>query len=211
MRSATTMTKGSHSSWPSHLQGILKLSERNEEEEEKEQEEEGHPCEFCLFPFLTMGADRRAPIKINACAAFLVTVRSSGWVDVYLVAFSERRKTFPSRVVNSPRGGRSLGSLFCASHPLFCVRRTLVVVLRESFSSALFSLDHSPPRSPWLGLFFFVAIFCFFFFFFIMEHFSLPPRSLKNSTVFRFRISYYSTWKLDNDRNITNRKWWCNK
>jgi len=46
--------------------------------EKKEEEEEEHPCEFCLFPFLTTEADRKAPIKINAFAAFLVTVGSSG-------------------------------------------------------------------------------------------------------------------------------------
>lgn len=127
----------------------------------------------------------RAPIKINAFTAFLVTaprndrVEATSSPDALLHQNGRRRsRASPSTVV------LFLVRLLRASH-LLRVRKTLVFTPRESFSSALFSLDHSSPRCfPWIRFLFFVVIIVFFSFVVV------GSRSLCTLSISRFLLSF---------------------
>lgn len=162
------MTWGSHSSQPMHLQWILNYPMGIRRKRRGRRRRGGRRGTRVLADFATElpAGCNRAPIKINAFTAFLVTARSNDRVeatsspDALLHQNGRRRsQALPSTIV------LFLVRLLRASH-LLRVCKALVVVPRESFSLALFSLDHSSPRCfPWIRFSFFVIIIIIIFFF----------------------------------------------
>lgn len=139
--------------FPSHNVSF-KLPNRAEEESEEAEEELSRVLASRILP---RGSRRptgqRAPIKINAFAAFLVTVqqRPGRSLPRHLTRCSapEQRKTISDRPTDRPPPRALVLFLVrypATSHPLLHVYKAHVVAPRESFSLALFSLDHSSAR-----------------------------------------------------------------